>query len=117
MTHALRDMLRAQSRTHWVIVSTGTFTRFLFEPAYGAVALQNARVRALGSWDHRLTVTTPDDIGRLTIAILKHEPQVDDCVVFVAGDTVTYRVLADKMEKWLRQRRAEGTKEAGGQVD
>jgi hypothetical protein len=117
MTHALRDMLRAQSRTHWVIVSTGMFRRFLFEPAFGVVDLKNARVHALGSWDHRLTVTTPEDIGRLTIAILKHEPRVDDCVVFVAGDTVTYRVLADKMEKWLRQRRGEGTKETGRQVD
>jgi nucleoside-diphosphate-sugar epimerase len=97
----VRDMLRAQSRTHWVIVSTGMFTSFLFEPAFGVVDLQNARVHALGSWDHRLTVTTPEDIGRLTIAILKHEPRVDDRVVFVAGDTVTYRELADKVEQHL----------------
>jgi hypothetical protein len=97
----VRDMLRAQSRTHWVIVSTGMFTSFLFEPAFGVVDLQNARVHALGSWDHRVTVTTPADIGRLTVAILRQDPSINDRVVFVAGDTVTYRELADKVERHL----------------
>ena len=97
----VRDMLRAQSRTHWVIVSTGMFTSFLFEPAFGVVDFRNARVHALGSWDHRVTVTTPEDIGRLTVAILRHDPKIIDRVVFVAGDTVTYRELADKVERHL----------------
>lgn len=99
----VRDLLRAQSRTHWVIVSTGMFTSFLFEPAFGVVDLENARVHALGSWDHRLTVTTPEDIGRLTVAILMHAPRIDDQVVFVAGDTVTYRELADKVEQHVQK--------------
>lgn len=93
----VRDMLRAQSRTHWVIVSTGMFTSFLFEPAFGLVDLQTPEVRALGSWDNRLTVTTPEDIGRLTAAILAHEPRIDDQVVFVAGETFTYAQLADML--------------------
>jgi len=99
----VRDLLRAQSRTHWVIVSTGMFTSFLFEPAFGVVDLENARVHALGSWDHRLTVTTPEDIGRLTVAILMHAPRIDNQVVFVAGDTVTYRELADKVEQHVQK--------------
>jgi len=95
----VRDMLRAQSRTHWVIVSTGMFTSFLFEPAFGLVDLDAPAVRALGSWDNRLTVTTPEDIGRLTAAILAHEPRIDDQVVYIAGDTFSYAQLADMVER------------------
>lgn len=68
----VRDMLRAQFRTHWTIVSTGMFTSFLFEPSFGLVDFENSRIHALGSWDNRLTVTTPEDIGRLTVSILLH---------------------------------------------
>ena len=97
----VRDMLRAQSRTHWVIVSTGMFTSFLFEPAFGVVDLEAAQVNALGRWDNRLTVTTPEDIGQLTAAILAHEPRIDDKVIFVAGDTFTYERLADMVDAYL----------------
>jgi hypothetical protein len=97
----VREMLRTQSRTHWIIVSTGMFTSFLFEPSFGVVDIQAGRVHALGHWDHRLTVTTPEDIGRLTAAILAHEPRLDDQVVFVAGDTFSYAELADKLERHL----------------
>lgn len=97
----VRDMLRAQSGTGWVIVSTGMFTSFLFEPAFGVVDFETARVHALGRWENRLTVTTPDDIGRLTAAILAHEPRVMNAVVFVAGDTVSYARLADMVEHHL----------------
>ena len=94
----VRDMLRGQSATQWVIVSTGMFTSFLFEPAFGLVDLERARVHALGSWDNRLTVTTSDDIGRLTAAILAHEPRIRNEVVYVAGDTFSYTQLADMVE-------------------
>ena len=97
----VRDMLRAQSRTHWTIISTGMFTSFLFDPAFGVVDLERGRVHALGSWDHRLTVTTPEDIGRLTAAILAQEPRIDDAVVHVAGDTFSYAELADMVEAHL----------------
>lgn len=97
----VRDILRAQSATHWIIISTGMFTSFLFEPAFGVVDLENGKVHALGSWDNRLTVTTPDDIGRLTAAILAHEPRLDDEVVYVAGDTFSYAQLADMVEHHL----------------
>ena len=97
----VRDMLRGQSATHWVIVSTGMFTSFLFEPAFGLVDLEHAKVHALGSWDNRLTVTTSDDIGRLTAAILTHEPRLLDEVVYIAGDTFSYTQLADMVERHL----------------
>jgi hypothetical protein len=97
----VRDMLRGQSRTRWIIVSTGMFTSFLFEPAFGVVDLERGRVHALGSWENRLTVTTPEDIGRLTAAILAHEPRLDDQVVYVAGDSFSYAALADVVEQHL----------------
>ena len=97
----VRDMLRRQTATQWVIVSTGMFTSFLFEQAFGLVDLEHARVRALGSWDNRLTITTSDDIGRLTAAILVHEPRLQNEVVYVAGDTFSYAQLADMVEHHL----------------
>lgn len=97
----VRDMLRSQSGTHWVIISTGMFTSFLFEPSFGVVDFENGKVHALGSWDNRLTVTIPDDIGRLTSAILAHEPPINDEVVYVAGDTFSYGQLADMVEQHL----------------
>lgn len=99
----VRDMLRSQSRTQWIVISTGMFTSFLFEPSFGVVDLENGEVHALGSWDYRLTVTTPDDIGRLTVAILAHQPYIINEVVYVAGDTFSYAQLADMVEFHLGQ--------------
>ncbi|KEZ63963.1 2'-hydroxyisoflavone reductase, partial [Pseudomonas amygdali pv. tabaci str. ATCC 11528] len=53
----VREKLRAQQQTEWVIVSTGMFTSFLFEPAFGVVDLQGGRINALGSLDTAVTVT------------------------------------------------------------
>ncbi|MFY1947123.1 aromatic alcohol reductase [Achromobacter xylosoxidans] len=97
----VRDMLRAQSATEWLIVSTGMFTSFLFEPAFGVVDLAARRVNALGGWDTQVTVTTADDIGALTAAILRAEPRLANQVVYVAGDTVSYRQLADTVDRAL----------------
>jgi hypothetical protein len=52
----VRDVLRGQTATQWVIVSTRMFTSFLFEPAFVVVDLEHGKVHALGSWDNRLTV-------------------------------------------------------------
>jgi hypothetical protein len=100
----VREMLRAQSRTRWTIISTGMFTSFLFEPSFGLVDLENNRVHALGSWENQVTVTTPEDIGQLTAAILFSEPQLNDEVVFVAGDTISYRELADTVDRVLSRK-------------
>ena len=79
----------------WVIVSTGMFTSFLFEPDFDVVNLSNRTLHALGSWDTQVTVTSPADIGRLTTAIYLHQPRIVNEVVFVAGETTSYRQLAD----------------------
>ncbi|MFD4837398.1 aromatic alcohol reductase [Achromobacter sp. NPDC058515] len=95
----VRDMLRAQQGTEWVIVSTGMFTSFLFEPAFGVVDLAANTVNALGSWDTAVTITTAEDIGALTAAILFAEPRIANRAVHVAGDTVTYRQVADALDR------------------
>ncbi|MFO7162712.1 MAG: aromatic alcohol reductase [Mycolicibacterium hassiacum] len=95
----VRDMLRAQHATEWVIVSTGMFTSFLFEPDVGIVDLATNTVNALGSWDTEVTVTTPEDIGVLTAEILGTRPRIANQVVYVAGDTISYRDLADIVER------------------
>jgi hypothetical protein len=95
----VRDLLRAQSRTEWVIISTGMFTSFLFDPAFGVVDLAAGRVNALGSVETRVTVTTPEDIGTLTADIVLHRPRIVNQVVYTAGDTLTYGALADLVER------------------
>ncbi|MGX6999078.1 aromatic alcohol reductase [Caballeronia sp. KNU42] len=97
----VRELLRSQDRTEWVIVSTGMFTSFLFEPSFGVVDLDRNTVNALGSWDNGVTVTTADDIGALTTEIVFAEPRIVDQIVYVAGDTVTYRQLADAVDDLL----------------
>jgi hypothetical protein len=94
----VRLLLRAQNKTEWVIVSTGMFTSFLFEPAFDVVNLEQRTVHGLGSWDSKVTVTTPEDIGLLTTEIILAEPIFANEVVFVAGDTVSYGQLARIVE-------------------
>lgn len=100
----VRDLLRAQRRTGWVIVSTGMFTSFLFEPSFGVVDLANNRIHALGGFDTAVTVTTPEDIGRLTAEIVLAEPRIADQIVYTAGDTITYAKLADTVDMVLNRR-------------
>ncbi|MGV0834017.1 aromatic alcohol reductase [Mycolicibacterium thermoresistibile] len=95
----VRDLLRAQNNTEWVIVSTGMFTSFLFEPDFGVVDLGTRTVNALGSWDTEVTVTTVHDIGVLTAEIILTRPRIADQVVYVAGDTLSYGELADIVER------------------
>lgn len=97
--YEVRQLLRAQQGTEWVIVSTGMFTSFLFEPAFGVVDLARKTVHGLGSWDTKVTVTSPRDIGQLTTAILMAEPRIANEVVFVAGDTLSYGELARLLER------------------
>jgi hypothetical protein len=96
----VRALLREQTRTLWKIVSTGMFTSFLFEPAFGVVDLGVPVCRALGSWETAVTVTTPQDIGKLT-ARIAGETWDSSGVVYTAGDTVTYGALAHTVEKVL----------------
>jgi hypothetical protein len=103
----LRDLLRAQSATSWVVVSTGMFTSFLFEPWFGVVESPAdgggvTVVRALGSWENGVSVTSPEDIGRVAARVV-FDDGVRDTVVFSAGDTVTYQRLADVVEEAVGQ--------------
>lgn len=97
----VRDMLRAQQATEWVIISTGMFTSYLFDPAFGIVDFPGNTVNALGSWDNAVTLTTPNDIGTLTREILLSEPRLVNQVVYTAGESITYRQLADLLDKTL----------------
>lgn len=94
----VRELLRAQTGTEWVIVSTGMFTSFLFEPAFDVVNLEQKTINALGGWETRVTVTSPADIGRLTTAIYLHQPRIVNEVVLIAGETLSYAALADTVE-------------------
>lgn len=97
--YEVRELLRQQRDTEWVIVSTGMFTSFLFEPAFDVVNLERGTVHGLGSWATKVTVTTPDDVGKLTTEILLAEPRIVDEVVYVAGDTISYGELANVVER------------------
>lgn len=97
----VRALLRSQSRVKWTIVSTGMFTSFVFLSAFGLVDLQEGKVHALGDWSYRLTVTTPEDIGRMAALIALNHRRYSDQVVFLSGDTFTYAELADTVERVL----------------
>lgn len=97
----VRDLLRSQDDTEWVIISTGMFMNYLFEPGSGMVDLPNDTVNALGTPDTAVTVTTPEDIGALTAAILFAEPRIRNEIVYVAGDTITYSQVAETLEQGL----------------
>ncbi len=100
----VRDLLRGQHETEWIIVSTGMFTSFLFEPSFGVVDLADNAVHALGSFDNSVTVTTAEDIGALTAEVLFAAPRIGNQVIYTAGDTVTYARLADLID-WVLQRK------------
>jgi hypothetical protein len=94
----VRELLRSQDVTDWIIVSTGIFTSYLFSPDFGIVDLKKEKVNALGSWNYKITVTTAEDIGRLTADIVFFTPKIKNEIVFVAGDTLSYEDLANITE-------------------
>ncbi|KAG9013232.1 hypothetical protein FRB94_003302 [Tulasnella sp. JGI-2019a] len=91
----VRHLLRSQDDTKWTIVSTGMFTSFLFEPSFGVVDMERSIVRALGSWENEVTVTSAEDIGRLTASVLLDDKEVMGGVIKIAGDTTTFSGIAD----------------------
>ena len=97
----VRDLLRGQTKTEWIIVSTGMFMSFLFEESFGVVDADRKVVRALGSWQNRVTVTAVEDIGKMTAEVVFGEPKIKNEVVFIAGDTVTYDRFASVLEQCL----------------
>ncbi|CAM4332210.1 NmrA-like family protein [Comamonas aquatilis] len=97
----VRELLRSQDQTEWVIISTGMFMSYLFEPEFGVVDLKNDAVHALGDLDTAVTLTTPDDIGALTAEVVFAQPRIRNEIVYLAGDTVTYGEVADRLEAGL----------------
>jgi len=96
----VRDLLRQQTATEWVIVSTGMFMSFLFEPSFGVVIEDRKTVRALGAWDRCVTVTAVEGIGQVVAELVWAAPEANG-VLFTTGDTISYRQAADVMEKVL----------------
>ena len=97
----VRNLLRAQQKTGWCIVSTGMFMSFLFEPVFGVVTNESQgrwKVRGLGGWANRVTVTDVKDIARV-IAELVQKVDQQSGIVYTAGETVSYDQLATKMAK------------------
>lgn len=97
----VRELLRAQDKTEWVIISTGMFTSFLFEPVFDVVDFENDTLNALGSLENSVTLTTPDDIGALTAEIVFFEPRFRNQIIYLSGDTVTYGQVAGMLERVL----------------
>lgn len=94
----VRDLLRSQSAMKWVIVSTGMFISFLFEPAFGLVNEKRDLVTGIGAWENEITVTSPEDIGRLTAELALAHPDAEG-VMYTSGDTISMRRLAEVVEK------------------
>ena len=94
----VRDLLRTQEKTKWVIVSTGLFMSFLFMPAFGVVSEDRGSVTALGAWENEITVTTPRDIGKAVAELVLVDEEVGG-VVHIAGETASYEKIAEYVEK------------------
>ena len=98
----VRETLRAQSNTHWLIISCGMFMSFLFEEFWGVIARHpngTLKVTALNSWNDMITATTARDIGRCTAELLLRPDMPRDRPVFIAGDTLSYAELAETIER------------------
>jgi threonine dehydrogenase-like Zn-dependent dehydrogenase len=99
----VRDALRAQAGTRWTIISTGIFTSFLFDEAFGVVQRLGegkVKVTALGAWENKVTMTSAEDIGRLTAGIVLDAAADGGTsgVEYIAGDTTTFEGLAKALE-------------------
>lgn len=97
----VRELLRAQDKTEWVIISTGMFTSFLFEPVFEVVDFDSDTVNALGGLENSVTLTTPEDIGALTAEIVFFEPRFRNQIIYLSGDTLSYGQVADILERVL----------------
>lgn len=98
---AVRDLLSVQQQTNWIIVSTGMITSFLFREDFGVISLASHKFNALGSYQHKLTLTACEDIGKLTVEVLFHEPAIENQVVYIAGATLTFEEIFNQLEDIL----------------
>ncbi|KAL2115179.1 hypothetical protein VTJ04DRAFT_10842 [Mycothermus thermophilus] len=97
---AVRKLLREQERINWTIVSTGLFMSFLFLKAFGVVDLENKTLRALGDWEKQVTVTEAEGIGKMVAEVIFNPGETSRSgVAYIAGDTVSYKEIADIVEE------------------
>ncbi|KAL6244001.1 hypothetical protein RBB50_008870 [Rhinocladiella similis] len=102
----VRDLLRAQSSTAWVVISCGIFTSFLFEDFWGVVKKlpgNKVQVTALNSWEDIITTTRADDIARCTAELVFNADAPVNEPVYIAGDTLTYGQFADVVGRALNR--------------
>lgn len=100
----VRNLLRTkadESNVKWTIVSTGIFMSFLFEQFWGIVDREGGKVtvRAFRNWDHKVTVTDVNDIGKVLGRVVAGDVEGENRIVFAAGDTISYGQLADIVER------------------
>jgi hypothetical protein len=99
----VRNLLRERAmgdNVKWTVVSTGIFMSFLFEQFWGIVDRSKEEegkvlVRCLRDWDHKVTVTDVNDIGRVLARVIAGDVEAENKVLCTAGDTVSYGQLAD----------------------
>lgn len=107
----VRDLLRSQTVTQWVVLSCGIFMSFLFEEFWGVVVRKTAgkgegggnektrfHVTALNSWDDVITVTAAEDIGLCAAELVLDPDAPRNQPVYIGGDTLTYREFADTLQ-------------------
>lgn len=103
----VRKLIRNQSTTNWIIISTGIFMSYLFEPFFGVVNGPELKIHGLGSWDNRLVFTTVEDISVLTAKVILEGYNVDSKikneVAYVAGDSISFADIAITLEKFYRK--------------
>jgi hypothetical protein len=68
----VRELLRSQDKTEWVIISAGMFMSYLLKPAFGVVDLENSEVHALGSLDTALALNETEKNGAQAFLIGCH---------------------------------------------
>ena len=115
----VREVLRGQKGTEWKVVSTGMFLSFVFEAVFGVVVQQSGgagagagrageqlggvgiqgglSINALGGWGNGVTLTDVRDIGRCTAELVWRWGEIEEQIVFTAGETVSYRHLAETL--------------------
>ena len=98
----VRELLRSQSKTQWIIVSNGIFTSLIFEDHWGVVKkLDDGKIQvtALNNWDDWITATDARDIGTCTAALVLNDKEPRNQAVYIAGDTLKYSDFADMVER------------------
>lgn len=97
----IREILKAQTQTKHLIFSVGLFMSWLFSQAFGVVDLDKNSIRALGSWDNKITLAAPQDIGRVVADVLLDTAGLENQILHVAGETLSWSEIGDVVEEYF----------------